>query len=156
VKIKFMAKRKIQSEEKRINDTLFYLCLCVTVIAIGMMGLSFFSRGQFPPTNISTFYIVVLLIYSLHKEALRWISKEGSDPQQRQGELFVYLWIVMTAILYLVDFLTNNYFSYSATGGQLTALSEITFTTVEVCAVFILTRAFKIFTLSFQGRKRRK
>jgi hypothetical protein len=152
-----MPNEAIQTTEKKINDILFNLCLFVTIIAIAMSLVEFFTRGAFPSTKISVFYVGVLIIYSLHKEALRWIEERGAEHQQRRGECFVYIWIIVTAVLYLVNFLAKDYFCYSPTGQELPTLTEITFTTLEVGAVFIFTRLFKIGTIYFlQKRKEEK
>ncbi|MDI6883348.1 MAG: hypothetical protein QMC93_02675 [Patescibacteria group bacterium] len=150
-----MPKETIQIIEKKINNILFGLCLFITIIAIGMVLLEFFSRGAFPPSKISTFYLGVLLVYSLHKEALRWVEKKGTDLQQRKGEYFVYTWICLSAILYLINFFSKDYFSYSPSGEELTTLTEITFTTLEVCAVFIFTRLLKIGAIYLFNRRKR-
>jgi len=151
-----MPNQTIQATEKKINDIFFNLCLFVTIIAIGMVLIEFFTRGMFPPTRISTFYIGVLLVYSLHKEALRWIEERGAERQQRKGEYFVYAWIIITAILYLINFLTRDYFCYSPAGQELPTLTEITFITLEIGAIFIFTRLFKIGTIYFLQQKKGK
>jgi len=145
---------QIYKAEKTINDVLFGLCLFITLIALGMAVTQFFSRGDFPPPRIDTFYIGVLLVYSLHKEALRWLEEKGSEAQQRKGEYFVYIWIVVTTFLYLINFLTHDYFCYSQSGERLSTLAEISFTTLEVGAVFLFTRLFKVASLYFLGQKK--
>jgi len=146
--------KKVYREEFSINRTLFNISIFVTLLAIGMMLTEFFSRGAFPATKIGVFYIGVLMIYSFHKEALRWISKVTDKEIIRRGEYFVYFWIVLTAVLYLVNFLTKDYFITGKMGQELSALSEITFTTLEVCAVFIFSRIFKIiFNLLYQKKR---
>ena len=148
-----MINKNVQLIEGNINKILFNICLFVTIIALAMVLVEFFSRGLFPPTNISVFYIGVLLIYALHKEALHWIQQKGTTYQQRRGEYFVYTWIIVTAFLYLINFISRDYFSYSANGQQLFTLTEMTFTTLEVGAVFILTRAVKITKIQLFERK---
>ena len=64
----------------------------------------FFSRGAFAPTKIELFYLGVLVIYSLHKEMVRWL---GERKVERQGECFVYIWVGLTTALYLINFFTN-------------------------------------------------
>jgi len=145
---------KAYNEEFSINRTLFNISIFVTVLAIGMMLTEFFTRGAFPATKIGVFYVGVLLIYSFHKEALRWISKAADKRIIRRGEYFVYFWIIATAILYLINFLSKDYFVIGDKGQGFTALSEITSTTLEVCAVFIFARIFKIiFNLLYEKRK---
>jgi len=146
-------RKKILEIENNINRKLFILSVLVTIIAMGMMLVEFFTRGAFPATKISTFYVVVLLIYSLHKEALRWLTEKGVLIKRR-GEIFVYTWIIITAILYLINFLTKDFFVIDYLGNQLTALSEITITTLEICAVFIFSRIVKIIFNIFYLRKK--
>ena len=144
---------QILDVEKSVNNVLHKTVFLITFLAIGMMLVEFFSRGAFPQSRISTFYIGVLLIYSLHKEALHWIEIRGGAYSQRKGEYFVYFWIFLTALLYLINFLTKNYYLFSDKGTELPALSDITFTALEVCGVFILTRLFKILGISFLTKK---
>jgi uncharacterized Tic20 family protein len=151
-----MEKENILKIEKEINKILFYLCFFITFITMIMALVEFFSRGEFPPPQINTFYIFVLLIYSLHKEAIRWIEEKGKEWQQRKGEFFVYLWILLTAILYLINFLTKNYFSFSPRGQRLSTLNDITFLTIEVGGVFLFTRLLKIATFYFFNKKEKK
>lgn len=140
--------------ERQINQILFWLSVFVTVVAVGMMLIAFFTRGIFPPTGIGIFYVGVLLIYSLHKEALRWIGEKDLERGERKGEYFVYAWIILTTILYLVNFLSKDYFRFDDEGKKLTSLFEITTTTLEVGAVFIFTRMIKtIFTILVREKK---
>ena len=140
---------KIIKTENKINNILFGLCFCITLLAIFMALLEFFSRGAYPSTHISIFYIGVLTIYALHKEALRFLERSTPQRGQRSGEIFVYVWIIITAFLYLLNFLTKNYYSYSDTGEELKALMNITFTALEVGAVFILARILKLLMVRF-------
>ena len=148
-----MAKKTHYKIEKDINRILFNLTSIVTVIAIGMTLIEFFTRGAFPPTRISIFYMGVLLIYSLHKEALRWLEKKGTKKKQKKGEYFVYTWVIMTTILYLINFLSKDYFSYYSSGQPVSVLMETTYTALEVCGVFIFTRLLKIGVVHFFRRK---
>ena len=136
-----MTEQIIKSETK-INNVLFWICFCITILAILMTLLEFFTYGKYPPTNISLFYIGILAIYSIHKEAIRFLEHASPERRQRKGELFVYFWIIMTTLLYLVNFLTKNQFSYS---GLMTA----TYLTLEVCCVFILARVLKLLMIKF-------
>ncbi|MCD6429179.1 hypothetical protein J7L09_00600 [bacterium] len=150
-------KKQLYDIEWQINKILFKLSIFVTVVAMLMMLIEFFSRGAFPSAKIGTFYIGILLIYSLHKEALRWISEKDWERGQRKGEYFVYAWIVLTTILYLINFLTKDYFNFDAQGNKLIALSEITVTALEVGGVFIFTRILKlIFSILYGTNKNRK
>lgn len=133
--------KELRGIEARINKNLFLICAGVTIVAMLMMALQFFTRGAFPPARMSLFYLGVLIIYSLHKEMLRWLGKRKIE---RQGEYFVYGWIGLTALLYIVNFLTKNYFSYSAQGEPLITLKELTTLTLEVLGIFIFTRCLKI------------
>lgn len=106
--------------------------------------LEFFSRGEFPTSRIGLFYVGVLAIYSLHKEALRFLEHTHENNGQKNGELFVYLWLVMTATLYLINFLTKNHYIVSNDGEKLLALANISYTALEVGGVFILARILKL------------
>jgi len=136
--------KKVYKEELHVSRTLFVISVLVTVLVISMMLVNFFTRGAFPDTKIGAFYIGVLLIYSFHKEALRWLTTEESSKGIRRGEYFVYTWILVTTFLYLINFLSRDYYVIGENGQQLAALSEITVTTLEVCAVFIFARITKI------------
>jgi hypothetical protein len=143
-----MKNKTIYSTEKRINNILFGICIVITIIALGMKIVEFFSRGGFPRPRVSYFYIGILVIYSIHKEALRWIEhKEFGRAIERKGEYFVYIWIGVTTILYVINFFTKGYFCVSPQGQELSTLADITFTTLEVGGVFLLTRLLKIRTI---------
>jgi hypothetical protein len=138
-----MTEKLIQVEVK-INNVLFGICFFITIIAIAMALLEFFSRGAYPPSNINIFYVGILIIYAIHKEAIRLLRIPKTKRRSKQGEVFVYIWIIMTACLYVVNFLTENYFSQSSDGSKLDSLMNIAFTTLEVGAVFILARVFTL------------
>ena len=147
-----MNQQIIQAEVK-INNILFGICFFVTILAIAMALLEFFSRGIYPPSDINIFYIGVLTIYALHKEAIRFLQQSKADRKSKQGELFVYIWIIMTTFLYLINFLTKNYFSYSAEGLPLNTLMGIGFTALEVGAVFVFARILKLLMIRFLHKK---
>ncbi|MBU2564516.1 hypothetical protein KKA23_02975 [Patescibacteria group bacterium] len=134
----------IIKSELRINNILFWLCFLITLIAIFMALLSFFSRGVYPPSQIGMFYVGILIIYALHKEAIRFLDKSKIKKGNKKGEFFVYLWIIITAGLYLIDFLTKNYYSISETGEKLNSIVQISFIALEVGAIFILARILKL------------
>ncbi|MBI2624750.1 MAG: hypothetical protein HYW70_00175 [Candidatus Nealsonbacteria bacterium] len=150
-----MAQRKylehLKAIEARINKNLFFICSAVTIAAILMVLIEFFSRGVFPPTRINLFYFGVLIIYSVHKELVRWL---GRKEVERQGEYFVYSWIGLTTTLYIINFLTKDYFNYSPSGQTLDTLRESTIITLEVLAVFIFTRSLKIMKTMLKNRVR--
>jgi len=145
--------KKIIESETKINNILFRICFFITILAIAMALLGFFSRGLYPPSNISVFYVGILIIYAVHKEAIRFLRVPKTEKVSKQGELFVYAWIIITACLYVINFITNNYFSRSPDGLELNTLMNITFTTLEVGAVFVLTRVFKLLMIRFFHRK---
>lgn len=136
--------------ETGINRNLFLICAGVTIVAMAMAALGFFTRGEFPTTKMSLFYLGVLIIYSLHKEMVRWL---GQRKVERQGEYFVYAWIGLTTTLYIVDFLTKGYFSYSPQGEYLTAVREVSVITLEVLAIFIFTRILKLLRVVLTRRQ---
>jgi len=114
------------------------------------MVTDFFTRGIFLPARISIFYLVVVMIYSLHKELLRWL---GEKQPKRDGEYFVYAWVILTAVLYAINFFSRDYFSYSKQGTPLGTLRDISILTIEILAVFIFTRFFKLLELKFKKDK---
>jgi len=142
---------KIIKTETKINDILFWLCALITFLTIAMTLLEFFSRGEYPSPNISLFYIGVLAIYSLHKEAIRFL--EHAIPERtrkpKRGELFVYLWIILTGILYTINFLSKNHYSYSDLGEPTPGLMTATYITLEVGIVFILARILKLLMINY-------
>ncbi len=142
--------------EKKVSNTLFYLCFFVTLIVLVMSLTRFFSRGEFPPSQIGFFYISILIIYSVHKEALRWILAESEEKKQKKGEYFVYAWIIVTTLLYLINFISQGYFQLSPAGQELQVLTDITFITLEVGAVFVLARVLKIIAIIFLARGSKK
>ncbi len=151
-----MPNQNVQIIEEGINDFFYKVCLFVTFFALGMVLIEFFSRGQFPSPKIGLFYLGVLLLYSLHKEFIRWIEEKGTLNQQKKGEYIVALWILVTTFLYLLNFFTKDYYRYSPSGQELPALEEISFITLEVLAVFIFTRFLKIGTIYFFQKREEK
>jgi hypothetical protein len=139
--------KEIRKVETVISDNLFIVCTIVTLATMGLMVVNFFSRGSFFPSKIGFFYLAVVLIYSLHKEFIRWL---GEKKSKRNGEYFVYAWIILTTILYVVNFFSNNYFDYSKEGFAVTTIADAAYTTLEVLGIFIITRIMKIF---FTARK---
>ena len=149
-----MINQKTRLIERKINNTFFYVCLFITFLALGMILIRFFTRGQYPEIGISIFYIGVLLIYSLHKETIRWITeKESEEKKQKPGEWFVFVWIIVATLLYLINFFSKDYYRFSPNGQELYILTEAAFIALEVGAVFILARILKIITLLSLGRK---
>jgi hypothetical protein len=134
--------KEVKKVESVINKNLFSVCALVTLATMILMGVNFFSRGSFLPTSIGFFYLIVVLIYSLHKEFIRWL---GEKKKNHQGEYFVYAWIILTTALYVVNFFSNNYFGFSKEGYPVSTLADTAYITVEVLAVFVLTRIMKIF-----------
>lgn len=135
--------------ENKINNVLFWICFFITIIAMFMSFAEFFARGEFPNSKIGLFYVGVLIIYSFHKEALRFLERACSEKSQKKGELFVYIWIISAAVLYLVDFLTKNYYSIGNSGETLSALTNVSYTALEVGAVFVLSRILKLLMTRF-------
>ena len=125
------------------------ICAAITLIAMLMVIIEFFSRGTFLPSQIGFFYIAVLFVYSIHKEMLRWL---GEKKIERQGEYFIYSWIGLTVILYIINFLTKEYFSYSPEGMALASLKEVSFLTVEVALIFLFTRLSKVIKIILEKR----
>jgi hypothetical protein len=142
--------QRLRLTEASINRHLFLVCAGVTIVAMVTILLEFFTRGAFPPSGMHLFYLGVLVIYSFHKELVRWL---GERKVERQGEYFVYSWIGLTTILYLINFLSKDYFTLSATGDHLTTLKEVSVLTLEVLGVFILTRILKLLRVMLTRKK---
>lgn len=141
--------KKVREIELAINKNLFRICAIVTFIAMFMVTVDFFSRGLFSPSQVGFLYIVVLFVYSVHKELLRWL---GEKKVERQGEHFLYSWIGLTITLYVVNFLAKGYFSYSPEGIPLTALNEACLLTAEVAVIFLLTKLSKVIKLVLERK----
>lgn len=132
---------KIGRIEREINKKLFFICAVVTLIAMIMTLIEFFGRGDFPSSRINLFYMGVLFLYSIHKEMLRWLEEKTED---RHGEYFLYFWIGLTVALYAINFLTKDYFCYTANGGPAECMREASVITIEVAVVFLFTRLSKV------------
>ncbi len=141
--------KKVREIEFTINKHLFLICATITLIAILMVTIEFFSRGDFPPSKIGFFYIAVLFVYSIHKEMLRWL---GEKKIERQGEYFLYSWIGLTVFLYIINFLTKDYFSYSPEGVPVALLQEVSLITVQVAIIFLFTRLSKVIKIVLEKR----
>ena len=141
--------KKVREIEFAINKNLFLICAVITLIVMLMVTIEFLSRGDFPPSQIGFFYIAVLFVYSIHKEMLRWL---GEKKIERQGEYFLYSWIGLTVILYIINFLTKDYFSYSSEGMAVASLREVSLLTVEVALIFLLTRLSKVIKIILEKK----
>ncbi|MBU3934892.1 hypothetical protein KKC00_02960 [Patescibacteria group bacterium] len=140
MKEKFNLKQIINTEAS-FNFNLYILCGFITLVTMAMIVTEFFSRGQFFPNHISFFYLGILVIYALHKELVRWL---GRRKIERQGEYFVYAWILLTTFLYIINFVSKDYYVHLVRGGPSSALRDVSILTLEVLAVFILTRGLKV------------
>ena len=141
--------KEVRKIETVINQNLFIICTIVTLVAMTLMATNFFSRGSFLPANIGFFYLTVVLIYSLHKEFIRWL---GEKKSRHQGEYFVYAWMILTTVLYIVNFFSNGYYSKSKEGFNVSTLADVTYTTIEVLTIFVATRIMKIFFMLRSGK----
>jgi len=136
----------LKKAEFQINKHLYLICGGLTFLVMAMILTDFLTRGYFSISEISVFYLGVLVIYSLHKELIRWL---GKYEVERQGEYFVYAWIALTTILYFVNFFSKNYFAFTAAGTQNTVLNETAILTLEILAIFIITRGLKVLKIHF-------
>lgn len=141
--------KKVREIEFTINKHLFLICATITLIAMLMVTIEFFTRGAFPPSKIGFFYVAVLFVYSIHKEMLRWL---GEKKTERQGEYFLYSWIGLTVILYIINFLTRDYFSYSPEGMSVESLKVVSIITIEVAIIFLFTRLSKVIKIILEKR----
>jgi len=136
--------KNILKVESGINRNLFIVSSVVTLATMVLLVSDFFSRGSFLPARINFFYLTVVVIYAVHKELIRWL---GEKKVKRQGEYFVYAWIILTTVLYIINFFSRDYFSYSAEGYAVGTLRDISLLTMEILGVFILTRVLKLLFL---------
>ncbi len=142
----------LRETEGRINKNLFWVTVGITIISMGMVSVAFLSRGSFPADKMHMFYLGVVIVYSFHKELLRWLSA-GEERVQRQGEYFVYGWITLTTLFYTLNFITKDYFSYSSGGESVETLRETATLTVEILVIFFLTRGLKILRVIWELQK---
>jgi hypothetical protein len=119
--------KELRKIESGISRHLFIICSIVTVATMTVLTVDFFSRGQFMPARINFFYLAIVAIYALHKELLRWLGEKGT---RRNGEYFVYSWIILTTVLYVINFFYYDYFSYSAEGFKVGTLRDISLLTI--------------------------
>ena len=134
--------RETRNLESAINKNLFIICAIVTLATMTLMVTNFFSKGSFLPAKIGFFYLTVVFIYSFHKEFVRWL---GEKKSMRQGEYFVYAWVILTTLLYIINFFSNDYYGHSREGYNVSTLADVAYTTIEVLGIFIVTRIMKIF-----------
>lgn len=142
--------KKLRKLEGGINRHLYVICGIVTLTTMVMIAIEFFTRGAFPPIKIGLFYLGVLLLYSLHKELVRWLGERKVD---RQGEYFVYGWLIFTTLLYIINFFTKDFFSCSVAGVPLITLQEASTLTLEVLAIFLITRGSKLIKIYLTKNK---
>lgn len=142
--------KQIRAIETGLNRNLYLLCAFVTLVAMLMTVIEFFSRGTFFPTHMNLFYLGILIIYALHKELVRWL---GRRKIERNGEYFVYAWVLLTTLLYIVNFVSRDYYTYLAQGGPSTTLRDVSILTLEILGIFILTRCLKIVQLVIREKK---
>ncbi len=135
---------KIRAGELVLSKKLYLICAFITFVAMIMTVAEFFSRGMFFPNHMNLFYLGILGIYALHKELVRWLSRRKIE---RQGEYFVYAWIVLTTILYIINFISGDFYSYMPQGSPASSLRDASIMTLGVLGVFILTRSLKIVSL---------
>ncbi len=141
--------KEIRKIERVVNANLYVISAITTGILMLTIGVEFFTRGNFPPSQMNVFYVGILLIYSLHKEMLRWM---GEKEKERKGEWFLYAWIVFAITLSCINFLSKNHFGVSSNGQPLSTLTELYTTTLEVGAVFIMTRLSKSIRFYFETK----
>jgi hypothetical protein len=130
--------KEIRKFESVINRNLYFFCSLLTLLTMATLLVEFFSRGDFPNFKIDIFYLGVLILYSAHKELIRLLGKKNF---WHSGEYFVYAWVAITMGLYVVDFLTKGYYTANQRD---TVLMDATLITLEVMAVFIISRLFKL------------
>ena len=143
--------KKIKEVEIGINKNLYLICGIVTLLTMIMIATEFFTRGAFPPTRIAIFYLGILIVYSLHKELVRWL---GEKRVERQGEYFVYGWIIFAVILHIINFLSKDFFAFSAKGEPTDTLQQTCILALEVLLIFFITRTSKLIKIFLQKDKK--
>lgn len=133
-------KKQFIKQESKVNQRLYQVCGFITVLVMIMSLIEFFTRGLFPPLRVDLFYLGILSIYAFHKEIIRWL---GEKHVEKQGEYFVYGWLFLVLLLHIINFFTKDYFLYSPQGEFLPTLDDISILTLEVIAIFVLTRILK-------------
>lgn len=144
--------KRLVASEKEVSEQLFVISAFVTIVIMFLFLVQFFTRGAFPPQEIGFFYLGVVLIYSLHKEMVRWIIEENKT--RKQGEIFVYGWVALTLLLFVINFFSKDYFSYSQDGEKIYVLKEVASITLQVLAIFLITRALKLFNVIYKRKHR--
>ncbi len=143
--------KNLRIAEEKISNNLFIVSVIVTIVTMAMVVTEFFTCGFFSVVRIEFFYLGVLLIYSLHKELVRWL---GEDKIERRGEYFVYAWVILSTILFIINFLTRGRFSYFPNCYTYDVLKDVTLLTLEVLGVFIITRCLKILKIVLTKSKK--
>ena len=143
-KLADLRRKEFRKAEAAISNNLFLVCAIVTLSTMALTAVDFFARGSFLPTSIGFFYLTVLLIYSLHKEFIRWL---GEKRASRHGEYFIYAWVILTTALYVVNFFSNGYYGQSKEGYPVPTLANSAYITIEVLAIFVIMRIIKIYTI---------
>ncbi len=141
---------KIRDTELILSRNLYIICALVTFVTMVMTVMEFFSRGMFFPNHMDLFYLGILAIYALHKELVRWLSRRKIE---RQGEYFVYAWVILTTVLYIINFVSGDFYNYMPQGGPASSLRDASIMTIEVLGMFILTRSLKIVSLAIKEHK---
>lgn len=132
--------KEFKKVESIINRHLYQICYVITILVMLMFLIEFFTRGYFSLTRIEIFYLGVLVLYSIHKELIRFI---GHRKIEKQGEIFVYIWIGITLSLFVINFFSRDYFAYTIDEKPSLVLHDISLLTVQILGIFLLTRISK-------------
>ncbi|MDD5606264.1 MAG: hypothetical protein PHN37_00115 [Candidatus Pacebacteria bacterium] len=143
-------KKDLKKIELLINQHLYTICSVITILVMLMFLVEFFSKGMFNLYKIELFYLGVLLIYSFHKELIRCI---GCKKLDKQGENFVYIWIVLTLSLYIVNFISRDFFTITVYNEPSLVLKNISILTLQILAIFIITRGIKFIKIFLAEKK---
>lgn len=115
-----------------------------TFLFFAMIIFDFIYNNAFADilNAIATIYIGVLAIYVSNKEFERWYDQhDGNHP----GEIFVIVWSVLMAGLFILDFLSGK--SYTLPGAVVSAY-------IAVLTILVITRKSKeLYKLRQRRRK---
>jgi hypothetical protein len=96
---------KEKKEISLVRDFLFVFLTIWTAIIFAGGWLTFFFPHLTVPNIAVSSYLMLLGVYVLHKEIMRWT---GTKKSEKPGEKFVYIWWLSLLLMVLIAFLTRR------------------------------------------------